>query len=269
MWEIYDELIEAVPPDLHVSDCLIGLHWTLIKSESVGMALTPFGIPRMYGLQGASVISGIGERIEGMPVRELARFVKSWNPYEASLGMAAINSAHNSPEKISKLFGRPLEEQGNISAFLYYSEVVRGKKVVVVGRFPDLDQLSTICHLTVLERMPGPEDLPDPACEYVLPDQDYVFITATSIINKTLPRLLELARNAVVFLVGPSTPFAPVLYNHGIDTLAGTVVLEPDSVWRAAQEGAARSVFDHGAQMVKVNRKECQRNKFVYCQRCE
>ena len=259
MWKIYDELIEAIPPDLKVTDCLIGLHWTLIRSEAIGMALTPFGIPRMYGPQGASVISGIGERIVGMSVRELARYVKSWNAYEASLGMAAINSAHNSPEKVGNLCGRPLAEQGNVSAFVYYSELVRGKKVAVVGRFPDLGVMSGICELKVLERLPGPDDLPDPACEYVLPGQDYVFITSTSIINKTLPRLLELSRNSVIFLVGPSTPFAPALYNHGINTLAGTVVLEPDSVWRAAQEGAARSVFDHGAQMLKVSREECRR----------
>jgi uncharacterized protein (DUF4213/DUF364 family) len=95
--------------------------------------------------------------------------------------------------------------------------------------------------------------LPDPACEYVLPEQDFVFITATTLTNKTMPRLLQLSRKASVFLVGPSTPFAPLLFNHGIDTLAGTVVLNPESVWAAAQEGAARSVFNHGAQMVKVS----------------
>jgi len=256
MWEIYNELIENVPQELRATDCLIGLHWTLIRSEAIGMALTPFGAARMYGPQGASVISGIGKRIQGMPLRDLARFVKSWNPYEASLGMAAINSAYNSPGKVEKMFGRPLSEQGQVSAFVHYSELVRGRKVAVVGRFPDLEVMNGICALTVLERVPGPDDLPDPACEYVLPEQDYVFITATAVINKTLPRLLELSRNATVFLVGPSTPFAPLLFQHGIHTLAGTVVLEPDSVWRAAQEGAARSVFEYGAQMVKVSRED-------------
>jgi uncharacterized protein (DUF4213/DUF364 family) len=208
----------------------------------------------MYGPKGASVASGIGERISGMPVRELAHYVKSWNPYEASLGLAAINSVLNSPEQVEKMYGRPLSTQGQVSAFIHYAELVRGKKVAVVGRFPDLDTLTDICQLTVLERNPGPDDLPDPACEYILPEQDFVFITATTITNKTMPRLLQLSRNASVFLVGPSTPFAPLLFNHGINTLAGTVVLDPESVWSAAQEGAARSVFDHGAQMVKVSR---------------
>ncbi len=256
MWEIYDRLIDLVPPDLIVRECLIGLHWTLVRAHGLGMALTPFGAPRMYGPKGESVASGIGQRIAGMPVRELAKYVKSWNPYEASLGMAAINSTVNSPEQVAGLYGRPLSDQGQVSAFVHYSEMVRGKKVAVIGRFPDLNVLNEVCELIVLERNPGEGDLPDPACEFVLPEQDYVFITATTIINKTLPRLLELSRNASVFLVGPSTPFAPLLFEYGIDTLAGTVIHEPESVWRAAQEGAARRVFDHGAQMVKVSRKD-------------
>jgi hypothetical protein len=82
MWEIYDELIAAVPPDLQVRECLVGMHWTLIRSRAVGMALTPFGAPRNYGPKGASVASGIGEQIAGMRVCELAQFVKSWDPYE-------------------------------------------------------------------------------------------------------------------------------------------------------------------------------------------
>lgn len=256
MWEIYDELIAAVAPGLQVRECLMGMHWTLIRSNAVGMALTPFGAPRIYGPRGSSVVAGIGNRIAGMPLHELAQFVKSWNPYEASLGLAAINSVFNLPEQVEQLYGRPLSTQGQVSAFTYYSELVKGKKVAVIGRFPDLDTLNGICRLTVLERAPGPDDLPDPACEYVLPEQDYVFITATAIINKTLPRLLQLSRKATVFLVGPSTPFAPLLFNHGINTLAGTIITDPDAVWRAAQEGGARSIFDHGAQMVKVSRED-------------
>jgi len=260
MWKIYDELIDAVSPDLRVAECLMGIHWTLIRSNAIGMALTPFDRGRAHISQGGSIIAGIGKRIAGLSVRRLAEYVKSWNPHEATLGLAAINSAFNSPEQVEKLAGRSLLNAPQVSAFVHYAELVRGKKVAVVGHFPDLDVLSKTCELTVLERNPGEGDLPDPACEYVLPGQDFVFITATALINKTLPRLLELSCNASTFLVGPSTPFAPVLFSHGIDTLAGTIVVDAKSVWQAAQEGAARSVFDYGAHMVKVNKTEWQQN---------
>ncbi len=261
MWQIYDELIAAIPSELQVAECLIGMHWTLIRatSDATGIALTPFD--RGHGSPGGSVIAGIGEHIAGMSVRKLAEYVKSWNPYEATLGLAAINSAFNAPEQVERLSGHPLSDQPQESAFVHYAELVRGKNVAVVGRFPDLDALAKLCRLTVLERNPGEGDLPDPACEYVLPGQDYVFITATAFINKTLPRLLELSRNALTFIVGPSTPFAPSLLNQGIHTLAGTIVLKPESVWQVVKEGAARSIFEHGAQMVKVSREEWMRHK--------
>jgi uncharacterized protein len=187
--------------------------------------------------------------------------VKSWNPYEAALGLAAINSVFNSPEQVEKMSGRPLSSQPQVSAFIHYAELVAGKKVAVIGHFPDLDELRPLCELSILERNPGEGDLPDPACEYVLPSQDYVFVTATALTNKTLPRLLELSRNAETFLVGPSTPFSPALFGYGIGTLAGTVVVDPESVRLAAQEGAARAVFDSGAHMVKVSKSEWEQNR--------
>jgi uncharacterized protein len=252
MWDIYDELIAAVPSDVQVGDCLIGLHWTLIRSVGTGMALTPFERSHS-GPMGASVIAGIGDQVAGMSVRRLAAYVKSWNAFEATLGLAAINSVLNSAERVERMCGLPLSSQSRVSAFVHYADMVRAKKVAVIGHFPDLDALSSVCELTILERNPSGTDLPDPACEYVLPSQDFVFITATTLINKTLPRLLDLSRKAKVFLVGPSTPFAPLLFDHGIDTLAGTVVVDPQPAWRAAQEGAARRIFEHGAQMVKLS----------------
>lgn len=79
-----------------------------------------------------------------------------------------------------------------------------------------------------------------------MPRQDVVFITGVTMINKTLPRLLELSKGAFVVLVGPSTPLAPFLFDYGVDVLSGTVVVD-DAVWRVAAEGGTRHIFDHGA----------------------
>jgi uncharacterized protein (DUF4213/DUF364 family) len=138
---------------------------------------------------------------------------------------------------------------------------MKGRKVAVIGRFPDLKPLEQICQLSVLERRPGEGDLPDAACEYILPQQDFVFMTATTLLNKPFPRLLELSKNAFKVMVGPSTPMTPLSFELGIDALAGTVVLNADSVWQAAQEGAARGIFSQGAQMVKLNKEEWQQHR--------
>jgi uncharacterized protein len=258
MWELYDELVSLVPEDSEVEHCLMGLHWTLIRSRCLGIAHTPFETERACGPSGISVSATIGKRIAGMRVRKLAGYVKSWNPFEATLGLAAINSVLNSQESTDRLMNVPAAQQQNVSAFSYYANELKGKRVAVVGRFPGLDSLKDICELSVLERRPGREDLPDAACEYILGRQDFVFLTATSLINKTLPRLLELSRDAFTVMVGPSTPMTPVLFRYGIDALAGTVVLDADSVWQAAQEGATRGIFECGAQMVQLSRRELQ-----------
>lgn len=40
-------------------------------------------------------------------------------------------------------------------------------------------------------------------------------------------------------LLGPSTPFSGVLFDYGIDILAGSVVTENDVVLRSVSEGAS------------------------------
>jgi uncharacterized protein len=245
MWEMYDELLAAVPPDLTVTDCLMGLHWTLVRSNTVGVAMTPF--------EGESEI-GLAGKLRGMPVRMLAGYVKSWNSFEATLGLAAINSVFNSAGNVEGLSGRALVEQSGETAFSLYHEAMRGKKVAVIGHFPGVESLAEICQLSILERRPQHGDFPDPACEYILPEQDYVFVTATTIVNKTLPRLLDLARQAFVVLVGPSTPLTPILFDHGVGALCGTVTVDPEALWRIVQEGGCHEIFRTGGRMVRLIR---------------
>ena len=40
-WELYDQLISLIPDDLVVDDVLVGIHWTLVRSAGVGVAMTP------------------------------------------------------------------------------------------------------------------------------------------------------------------------------------------------------------------------------------
>lgn len=123
----------------------------------------------------------------------------------------------------------------------------------MVGHFYNIERLSGVCELTILERKPVHGDLPDPACEYILPDQDVVIMTATTLINKTMPRLLALSRNARIVVAGPSTPLHPLMFEQGIDLLGGLVVDDETSVWRAVAEGGCEALFTQGGRMVKVS----------------
>jgi uncharacterized protein len=245
MWDIYDALIDAVPAGLRVQDCVCGLNWFAVRSQGVGLAMAPADGPASLPQAG---------HYAGMPVRELAGLVKSWNFYEAALGLAAINSALNGPATVERAHKRRLADVPRANCFHYLREAFRGRKVTVVGHFRDLEPLKEICTLNILERRPQPGDLPDPACEWVLKDQDYVVITAVTLINKTLPRLLQLAAGAHIVLTGPSTPLTPLLYGHGIDMLAGLVVHDEPTVLRVLMEGGQQQLFEAGSQMVMLKR---------------
>jgi uncharacterized protein (DUF4213/DUF364 family) len=53
-------------------------------------------------------------------------------------------------------------------------------------------------------------------------------------------------------LVGPSVPLTPLWFCKGIALLAGTVVVEPDRLWKHVALGGDRSIFQHGAHTLKL-----------------
>jgi len=243
-WALYDRLIAQIPEDQMVWDVLLGVHWTLVRATGVGVSMTP--------TEGNRSIAGAGA-FKGRPLRELASLAKSWHPYEAALGVAALNAHFNAASTLAGQWGVQPEAQVNESVFLAMKDQLAGKKVTVVGHFPDLEVLASICQLTILERAPLAGDFPDPACEYILEDQDYFFVTGVTLINKTLPRLLELACNARIVLVGPSVPLTPLWFEYGVAALAGTTILDAESVWTHVAQGGDRSIFNHGAHMLKLH----------------
>ena len=198
-------------------------------------------------------VRGAGS-IAGMKVRELAERIRSWNNYDAALGLAAINSVLNAQEQVRANCGALLNECANQDVFDHFQDQLRGKRVAVIGHFYNLERLAPICELSILERIPQKGDYPDPACEYILGEQDVVIMTATTLINKTMPRLLELSKGARIVVAGPSTPLHPVMFEHGIEVLGGLIVEDEPRAWRAVAEGGQEVLFSSGARMVKVVR---------------
>jgi uncharacterized protein len=244
-WAIYDRLLEAIPDDSVVNACLVGRSWTVVDSGGIGVAMTYRGDSK----GGALLPPHTGRRL-----RDMAAHVKSWNLYEASLGMAAVNSHYNTPERVEGWLRKPLDEVSGAGALTDMLDRISDKKVAVIGHFPDMETAAERCALTVLERDPQDGDLPDFAAEYVLPEQDFVFITGVTVTNKTLPRLLTLSARATVVLMGPSVPLAPWWFEQGVDVLAGMVVVDRDQAWRYCQEGGMKGPFKNGGRMVQITR---------------
>ncbi|HHX67919.1 MAG: DUF364 domain-containing protein [Miniphocaeibacter sp.] len=234
-FEIYDELIENIPSNLIIKDYFIGRHWSWIKTnENIGLGMT---------INIDSMAYSFTKSLIGKELKDVAKLTKSWNFRESSLGLAAINAYYNTFSKAEE----NKVDFSNKDAFDVYREIVVGKKVSVIGHFPFLEkQIKDICDLYIIERNPRKGDYPDSACEYLLPKSDYIFITSSTIVNKTFPRLLELSKDKKTIMVGPSTPITPILFKYGVSDLSGFIVKNKQGVIDTINSGRHREFFKYG-----------------------
>lgn len=218
-----------------VDEVLIGLVWTLCRSPAgTGLAMTPQAYSRTLDFPG---------RLAGSTVLELAVEAGGYEAFASTAGMAAINSVltHENMGLHDTL--RLDNHHGNLAVFDHFLPQIRGANIVVVGRYPGLESYEKQYGVKVMERQPGPDDYPDTAAPSLLPDADWVFITASSISNGTFPQLVELACDAKVVLMGPTTPWLAGLKEWGVDYLAGVEVVDRQLLHRTIAEGGGRNIF--------------------------
>ncbi|MDU4408109.1 MAG: DUF364 domain-containing protein, partial [Corynebacterium sp.] len=129
-----------------------------------------------------------------------------------------------------------------------FREAVAGKKVAVIGHFPFAPKaLNQAADFYMLERSLNEGDYPDSAAEYILPECDYVFITGSAFVNKTAPRLLELSRESINVILGPSTPLAPILLqDYGVSQVTGIVPTDAAGMFECLEEGDSLDMFNFG-----------------------
>jgi uncharacterized protein (DUF4213/DUF364 family) len=160
----------------------------------------------------------------------LAELARSTELLEASIGVAAINSL--------------LEIDDSLAAQLNASEVLmsrgRGKNIALVGHFPFINQLRSVAgQLWVIEQHPVEDEHPAQTAADLVPQADVVAITGTALINHTLDGLLALCRSdALVMVLGPSTPLSPALFDHGAAIISGARVIDEDAALRTIAQGA-------------------------------
>lgn len=234
MWKVYDTMIEHLPDCGSVVSICSTDFWTLVQLEngSHGLAMTTDGDTRPTQFP----------QISGLPCREAAKAVKSWNLPEASVGMAAINACYNTMQQMEVLgCAEPYER------YCTHGLDFTGKTVGIIGhlKMPE-DTLRLAKDVYILERHPQSGDYPDSACEYLLPHCDFVLITGSTLVNKTLSRLLQLCENAYTILTGPTVPMCPELLNCGIDRLAGLVVDDFDGVRSHVEYRLIGSPYPYG-----------------------
>lgn len=216
----------ARTPEVASLAVIVGYNWTLVEGpEGTGLVTTT-----QKGVDGARTTADTGY-YAGRSLHDLAGLARSGNPYERAIGCAAINAGVNRYD-LEGESGNGLEPRSACDG-----------PTVVVGRFPRLDE--RLPGALVLERNPGPGDLPASAAVEVIPGCARLIITASAWVNASLAGLLDLVDGADVSLVGPGTPLSPILHGQRVNRLSGFVVTNPTAMRQAVAEGAGVRQFRH------------------------
>ena len=230
---IYDEIVVGIGRNWAIKYAQLGERWALVETEErSGMAMFTKG----------SSIEPMFPRFKGMGLREAAEAVRSWNLEEASLGLAAANAFYNTPERIEELGARSTME-------IYSTEGIdlHGLTVGIIGHMKGPRGLREQAKAVyILEREPQEGDYPDSACDWILPQCDLVLMSGSTIINKTLPHLLELCEKATVILQGPSVPLCPALLELGIDRITGMAIADRSAIRERVEQGQRGSPYGAG-----------------------
>lgn len=239
--KVLDDLISTLNPEAKVRDIRLGLFHTAVLTRNCGLAAT---LPRDALRQEQPSVRETGSLLEKNAL-ELVRMSCSDNILEAVVGMAAINSLLEVNE----------EQCRELNASQLIADRGKGKKVAIVGHFPFIPRLREVVkQLWVIEKNPREGDFTEAEAENLIPQADVVGITGTAFTNHTIEKLLQLCRpQAYVVIVGDTAPLSPVLFDHGINAICGTRVIDPRLALHCVSQGATYQQIKGIRQLTMVN----------------
>jgi uncharacterized protein len=222
---LLNDLLDSLTIDAPLRSILVGVHWTLVCSRYCGLASTLMGNEP----HGHEKVRDVGT-LHHKSARELAEFALSGNLLEASIGVAAINS----------LLDVDLSQAVEVNAGQVLVDRGAGKNIALVGHFPFIPILRQVAgQLWVIEQRPEEGEYPVEAAADLIPQAEIVALTGSAIINHTLDNLLELCHpNALVMVLGPSTPLSPLLFDYGVSILSGARIIKETDALMTISQGA-------------------------------
>ncbi len=120
-----------------MNDVRVGVSWTGVHGKYGGVSKT-YGIPVVHGNYTRDLGNFNQQNYHGT-----GEYVKSWNLVEASVGVAALNS-------MMKPRGKK-----DVNAQVLIIEESQNKKVIMVGKFPKIDEIRSVAkEFWVLEADP-------------------------------------------------------------------------------------------------------------------
>ena len=228
---LYADLVQGIA-DAAVRRVGIGEHWVFVETDSaMGLASRP---PQTRGRALPPP-----EFWAGRSLRDLAApAAAGWDALEVAVGVAALNAHYNHAGV-----------EGPAVNGLDLFDAADGP-LVVVGGFPQIRERRPDAR--VIEMDPKPGEYPDTAADWLVPAAGGVIVTASALMNRTLPRLIAAAPHGRLALVGPGAPLTPRLFAYGIDALCGFVATDRDGVAGVILGGGSSRQFHPFGRMVTL-----------------
>jgi uncharacterized protein (DUF4213/DUF364 family) len=224
--KIIDGLLSTLNYDAPVREIRQGPFQTAVLTRYCGLASTPHEAGPHHERKPVGEAGSLTEKT----ARELAAFAKSESLYEASIGMAAVNSLLEVDENSCL----------NLNARDLIAEKGNGKRVAIVGHFPFVPQLKEqVKELWVIEKNPREGDRSEAEAKEFIPRADVVGITGTAFTNHTIEQLLDLCNpGAYVVILGDTSPLSKSLFDYHVDAISGTRVIDDKLALKCVSEGA-------------------------------
>lgn len=246
---ITDDLIRYASEscqDKKVKDIRVGLGYicTMLENGECGLA---YSFRNELG-HCCSVLAAAGDLI-GRECEEIIPWLKEKNILMAAVGLSAVNAVLNNKSTL-KYHGENVIEALKLN---------REEKFGMIGDFgPILPFVrKQTDNIFVFERIPEEKDgiYPERSIPDHLPGCDVVVISATTIINHTIDKILPFCSKArEVFIVGPSTPLHPDTFmGHNVTLLAGTVVTDSEKMLRIISQGGGTRQMKPASRHILVS----------------
>lgn len=221
---LYRDLVNGVA-DAEIRQIVIGEKWIAVETDAaLGLTARP-----------AATLGADPPDLQRLARRGLAALAaaaaESWDPLAAALGWAAVNAHYNRADL----------QGGSGNGLDLFKEFDGDAPPVAVGAFPGL--ASRRPSVQVVDYAPGPGQHHDGAADWLLPAAGSALITASSLANRTLPRLLRAAQGRPAALIGPGAPLTDRLFAYGLSALAGFIAEDRAAVLRVISAGGASRDF--------------------------
>lgn len=247
---------------------VFGLFFSGIKLSSGhgGLSFTPVKeLPQAVCCPSSARAMPLSGRLAGRTANDLLNDLDNENVLRKALAVAALNALSS-----ACLEKYPLPDDYEIiddaDAFDLVTIPTAGKTLVVGALIPMLKKLTAQdADYVVLEQ--DIRTLKGKELEHFAPAEDALFhvpladllvITGTTVLNGTLPGLLELARpDAQILVTGPTASMLPyAFFKRGVTMTGGIVVTDPDALLDVISEaGSGYHFFGKSARRTVVRKK--------------